>query len=109
MSTTDRDDELSKRLADTLERSLDSIDSATLMHLVHARQEALGRRTRLRRTVVGLALAASVAAVAVVPWYVQQRATTTTAEADMSYLAVDPQMLSDMDMLLALGESDVGA
>ncbi len=107
MSTTDRDDELSKRLADTLERSLDSIDSATLMHLAHARQEALGRRTRLRRTVVGLALAASVAAVAVVPWYVQQRA--TTADADLSYLAVDPQMLSDMDMLLALGESDVGA
>lgn len=107
MSTTDRDDELSKRLADTLERSLDSIDSATLMHLAHARHEALGRRTRLRRTVVGLALAASVAAVAVVPWYVQQRA--VKADADMSYLAVDPQMLSDMDMLLALGESDVGA
>lgn len=111
MNTPDHPDEFSRRLADTLERSLDAIDADTLAHLAHARRDALNHRARVRRVIGGLALAASIASVAVLPWYVSHQAQLQQqkADADMSYLTVDPQMLSDMEMLQVLGESGQGA
>jgi len=109
MSTPDRDDELSRRLAATLERSLDTIDADALAHLAHARRDAVNRRQRVRRVAGGLALAAGIAAIAVVPLFKQYSGqhVSQTPDGDMSYLAVDPQMLSDMDMLETLGEGSM--
>lgn len=112
MSTPDHPDEFSRRLADTLERSLDAIDADTLAHLAHARRDALNHRARVRRVIGGLALAAGIASVAVLPWYAghsSQKQQQQRADADMSYLAADPQLLADMDMLQVLGESGQGA
>ena len=109
MSTSDRDDELSRRLAETLERSLDTIDADALARLAHARRDAVNHRQRVRRVVGGLALAAGIAAIAVIPLFKHYSGlhSTQTPDGDMSYLAVDPQMLSDMDMLQTLGEGDM--
>ncbi len=106
MNGTDRDDELSRRLAATLERSLDTIDADALAHLAEARRHALAQRQKLRRVVGGLALAAGIAAIAVMPWLGRQQP-DAVATHDTSYLSVDPQLLADMEMLEVLGVDDM--
>lgn len=106
--TDERDDELNRRIAATLERSLDAIEPDALAHLAQARRHARDRRRRVRQVVGGFALAAGVAAVAITPWL--SRPTVDTAAApDMSYLSVDPQLLADMDMLEVLGTEEMSA
>lgn len=104
----EHDDELSRRLAATLDRSLDTIDADALARLAQARRHALDRRRRVRQVVGGFALAAGIAAVAVMPWLSK---TDTPASVDhigdTSYLAVDPQLLADMDMLEVLGTDEM--
>jgi len=102
MSSTDRDDELSRRLAATLERSLDHIDADALVHLAEARRHALGQRRKMRQLAGGLALAAGIAAIAVMPWLGRPQP-DAVATHDTGYLSVDPQLLVDMDMLEVLG------
>lgn len=106
MSSIDSNDELGRRLAATLERSLDDIDADALAHLAAARRHALGQRRKLKQVVGGFALAAGVAAIAVMPWLSQQRS-NTVATHDTSYLSVDPQLLADMDMLEVLGAHEM--
>lgn len=101
--TNEHDDELGQVLANTLERSLDDIDPQTLAHLAQARHRALQRRHR-RRVAGGLALAAGIAALAVLPMLSRQNQQGAT---DTSYLATDPQLLADMDMLEALGAGEM--
>ena len=109
MNTSDRDDELSRRLAATLERSLDTLDGDALARLAAARRDAVHHRQRVRRVVGGLALAAGIAAIAVVPLFKHQggHLAQPVVEGDMSYLTVEPQMLSDMEMLETLGEGSM--
>lgn len=99
---TDRDDELSRKLAATLEHSLDTIDADALAHLAEARRHALAQRQKMRQVMGGLALAAGIAAIAVMPWLGRQQP-AGVATTDASYLSVDPQLLADMDMLEVLG------
>lgn len=106
-----RDIELSRRIAATLDRSTGEIDAHTRAQLAALRHEAL-TRSRSRRVVLGVALAASVVAIVATPLVLHRHSSVTggvTATNDMAYLSADPQMLADMDMLLALGESPSGA
>jgi len=112
MSNLDNDAELTKALTASLDASLSRFDQETLAQLALARQKALYRQRNVRRGAVGLAAAATIAAVAVVPWYSNHK-TVDTANALVSggeLLDVDPQLLSDMDlvsdmeMIDALGE-----
>jgi hypothetical protein len=100
-----RDIELSRRIAETLDRSAAQIDAPTRARLAAIRHAALSRsRSRTRRAVAGLALAASLIAIVATPWMLQHRA-RVPAQGDAAYLNVDPEMLADMDMLQAIGES----
>ncbi len=98
-----RDIELSRRIAETLDRSAAEIDAPTRARLAAMRHEALSR-SRTRRAVAGLALAASLIAIVATPWMLQ-RSARVPAQGDAAYLNVDPEMLADMDMLQAIGES----
>jgi ferric-dicitrate binding protein FerR (iron transport regulator) len=103
--TIDRDETLSQRLAETLERSLDTIDADALAQLANARRHALDRRKRTRQVIGGFALAAGIAAIAVLPWL--SRPAPHDIAQDQSYLTVDPQLLADMDMLEVIGIGDM--
>lgn len=98
-----RDSELSRRIAETLDRSTAEIDPHTRARLAAIRHDALSR-SRTRRAVTGLALAASLLAIVATPWMLH-RSAQKTESGDAAYLSVDPEMLADMDMLQAIGES----
>ena len=96
-----RDAELAARLARALDRSVDLLDADARAHLAAARQRAL---TRTYRRVAGaVALAASILVLAAMPWMLQQHRAAGSAQ-DIAYMSVDPEMLADMDMLMAIGE-----
>jgi hypothetical protein len=97
-----RDAELAARLAQTLQNSTDALDADTRARLAAMRHQAL-TRSRTKRLVGGLALAASVLAIVSMPWMLRQQAHEKVAD-DAAYLSVDPEMLADMDMLQAIGE-----
>lgn len=108
--TSERDEQLSRQVADSLERSLDDLDEHTLAQLARARRTAINHRSYKREWMGGLAVAASVAALVVVPMVGQFDQTShqpDDLDLNMTYLQEDPQMLLDMEMLLAIGESDI--
>ena len=108
--TSERDEQLSRQVADSLERSLDDLDEHTLAQLARARRTAINHRSYKREWMGGLAVAASVAALVVVPMVGQFDQTShqpDDLDPNMTYLQEDPQMLLDMEMLLAIGESDI--
>lgn len=96
------DAELAARIARTLQHSSDALDADTRARLATLRHQALMRMRRQRIAGV-VALAASVLAIAAMPWMLRQQAHEKAKE-DTAYLSVDPEMLADMDMLLAIGE-----
>lgn len=107
---SERDEQLSRQVADSLERSLDDLDEHTLAQLARARRTAINHRSYKREWMGGLAVAASVAALVVVPMVGQFDQTSHQPDGldlNMTYLQEDPQMLLDMEMLLAIGESDI--
>ena len=96
------DIQLAQQLARTLESSSAALDAATVARLAALRVEALQSVARRRRAAAGLALAAGLAAAIAVPfWWHRQ---SEPAPVDLAYLSTDPEMLADMDMLLAVGE-----
>ena len=97
-----RDVELAAHLAQTLQNSADALDADTRARLAAIRHQAL-LRSRARRIVGGLALAASVLAIVSMPWMLRQPPQPQVTE-DAAYLSVDPEMLADMDMLQVIGE-----
>ena len=108
--TSERDEQFSRQVADSLERSLDDLDEHTLAQLARARRTAINHRSYKREWIGGLAVAASVAALVVVPMvgqFDQANPQPDAQDLNMSYLQEDPQMLLDMEMLLAIGESDI--
>ena len=108
--TSERDEQLSRQVADSLERSLDDLDEHTLAQLARARRTAINHRSYKREWMGGLAVAASVAALVVVPMvgqFDQAGHQPDDLDLNMTYLQEDPQMLLDMEMLLAIGESDI--
>lgn len=105
------DEEFSKRLAATLDKSVDTLDADTRARLAAMRRTALTRH-HSRRVIGGLALAASLALLILVPWSLRHSGSEHNpiggSAEDMAYLSVDPQMLEDMDMLQGLNELSDG-
>lgn len=112
---TEADEKLSRELVESLERSLDELDQETLLQLRQARAQALEHPWRKRQVIGSLAVAASVAALVIIPMSgslvesvnhdPQDIYTANEWDGNLSYLQEDPQMLLDMEMLLAIGES----
>jgi ferric-dicitrate binding protein FerR (iron transport regulator) len=107
-------DELERRLAATLERSLAQIDGDVAAALQAARRRALRRRWGG----AGLAVAAGIAALLLVPRLLppasetpvlaQQPLSTDSARWSLpdeyAHLEVDPELLADWELLEAIGE-----
>lgn len=101
-----RDAELAQSIAKTLDDSIDAFDADTRAQLAMMRHRAL-ENTRRKHIIGTVALAASVLALVATPWMLRQQTQTQSGE-DLAYLSVEPEMLADMDMLLAIGESTIG-
>jgi hypothetical protein len=104
-TTSNTNDEFTQRLTQTLDRSVADLDAETRLRLAAIRREALSQskwKSRAPRW-TGLAIAASLLAVISAPWFAHRH--TAPAHDEIGYLSVDPQMLEDMDMLQAIGES----
>ncbi|HET8710020.1 MAG TPA: hypothetical protein VFM32_01495 [Spongiibacteraceae bacterium] len=99
---SERDAELANRIAQALDDSVEALDADSRARLVMIRHRALAR-TRHQRIAGAVALAASVLVLVATPWMLRQH-TQDKAVEDVAYLSVDPEMLADMDMLLAIGE-----
>ena len=101
---TDDDPGFQKKLADTLERSLEKLDEGTLQQLQTIRQQVQQPTRRHWRPAV--AVAASVLMAVALPWLIQKQppAKEQGLMFGESYLSVDPDMLADWDMLEAIGE-----
>lgn len=99
--------ELSRRLSQSLERSLDSLDADTQQALQQIRRDALQppRRHNLRPAMM---IAASLVALVLVPWLALRQPEVAPDEsvlaAENSYLSEDPDLLADWEMLDAIGE-----
>jgi len=116
----DKPTEFERQLQQTLEHSLEQLDDNTVDQLQQARQQALLSATAndqfwLRPAMM---LAASLVALAVVPWlYLQQDNVGPTTVATVTdpgvnpppesqdYLQEDPDMLANWEMLAVLGET----
>lgn len=108
-------DELPRRLSQSLDRSLDSLDTETQQALQQIRRDILQppRRNNLRPAMM---IAASLVALVIVPWLALRQpevapdmATDMTTDtfdlaAENSYLSEDPDLLADWEMLDAIGE-----
>lgn len=102
-----RDQELAEQLAKTLDHSVDSLDLSIRRQLNQARQKALAseRRQQVWHKVIGVAMAAVIAGIVILPWPAQQHDTSlATKNIAAPAPTEDPEMLKDMDMLDAIGE-----
>lgn len=107
-STKAQDEELARQVAESLDSSLGNLDEYTLARLAKARRAALASSLHRRQWMGGVAIAASLAALIVIPIagrMGQPSIDVDSFEASMSYLQEDPQMFLDMEMLLAIGET----
>ena len=106
-------DELERRLAATLDRSLDRLDGERhdeiVVRLAQARRRALQRR---RAVLAGLAMAAGIGALLLVSnlptstetGLLPELAQRQLMDDDYVHLQVDPQLISDLEMLELIGE-----
>lgn len=103
-------DELPRRLSQSLDRSLDSLDTETQQALQQIRRDAL--QPRRRNLHPAMMIAASLVALVLVPWLALRQPDVTTQiatdesimPADTGYLSEDPDLLADWEMLDAIGE-----
>ena len=103
------DDKLAAQVTDTLDRSVRQLDDRTQKALAAARRRALlpasvdiPSPNKKYAHWAGLAVAATIAGVVIIPGALD-REYPAVGEDDFAYLAVDPQLLEDMEMLQALG------
>lgn len=104
---------LASTLRETLERAAGRHDPMLDAALTATRAQALSKTRHSRRAQAwwlagGLAIAASVAVVVVLPGLKAPASTSVSVVNLAAAPPVDPQMLEDMDLLLALGEDPNG-
>lgn len=97
------DAELAQRLARALDDSVDTFDADTCDQLAMSRHRALAYKRR-PQFATAVAIAASLLVLAAMPWMLRDQ-TQPKMHEDLEYLSVEPEMLADMDMLLAIGEA----
>lgn len=107
---SDPEDELARRIARTLDRSLDRLDPAVLDSLHAARRAAQAAPAHRRRWMAAsFAAAAGLAALAIVPWLLREPALAPAPPQVVMYLDVDPGLLENLELLEAIGdEPDAG-
>ena len=113
------DEKLAIALSQTLDKSLDDIDAVSLQRLKNARLQALHHSNRPARQWLSLSVAASVAALLLVPIMFQQLSSSkpdldlASQQAPFMQESLSPEVplslqeMDDLEMLMALEDSDV--
>ncbi|HOY23778.1 MAG TPA: hypothetical protein PK002_11530 [Cellvibrio sp.] len=110
---TPDDEKLAKVLSQTLDKSLDDIDAVSLQRLKHARVHALHQPIKRSRQWLPLSVAASIAALLLIPILVQplfdskQALDLASQDIFSQEVPLSSQELDDLEMLMALEDSDV--
>lgn len=104
------DEKFAARVSQTLDESLSDIDDLSLQRLKNARAHALNQSPKVSRKWVSLSVAASIAALLLIPIAAHQHLFMPSAEQDLDVLAQEvPYSMEEMDdieMLMALEDSD---
>lgn len=118
------DESLAVTLGQTLDKSLDDIDAVSLQRLKNARLQALHQSNKPARQWLPLSIAASLAALLLIPILFQQLSSSKqdldlasqqvpfvqenfSQESLAQEVPLSSQELDDLDMLMALEDSDV--
>lgn len=118
------DEKLAAILSQTLDKSLDDIDDISVQRLKNARLQALHQSNKPSRQWLPLSIAASVAALLLIPIMFQQLSSSTPnielaaqpipfiqegfVQENLSQeVPFSPQEMDDLEMLMALEDSDV--
>lgn len=113
------DENLVVTLSQTLDKSLDDIDVVSLQRLKNARLQALHQSNKSVRQWLPLSIAASVAALLLIPIMFQQLSSSKQdldlasqtipflQESLVQEVPLSSQELDDLEMLMALEDSDV--
>ncbi len=116
------DEKLALILSETLDKSLDDIDDLSLQRLKNARMQALQPSNKPARSWLPLSIAASLAALLLIPILGLQYMQSTNSELDLDVVAselpfsqeglaqeapLSSQEMDDLEMLMALEEIDV--
>lgn len=92
----------------SLDQSLDDIDELNLQRLKNARAKALSSSSKSKW--IALSAAASIAALLLIPIATQHFSNKATVDSDLEIAAQDiplsAEEMDDIDMLMALGDTD---
>jgi hypothetical protein len=106
----DQDKKLVVNLVQTLDESLDDIDELSLQRLKNARLKALNYSAKSTRKWVPLSVAASVAALLLIPVAIHQYSANSVGEQDVEIVSQDvpysAEEMDDIEMLMALEGGD---
>ena len=106
----DADHALLTAINQSLDKSLNDIDEVNLQRLKNARVKALASPSHLTRNWVPLSVAASVAALVLVPVLMHYQSTNTPADQEFEIvsqeLPISAEEMDDIDMLMALEDTD---
>jgi len=107
-------DELSSLIVNSLDKSLDDIDELSLYRLKNARSNALLVANKSSRKLVNLSIAASVAALLLVPVLLHQPMKFYASDQDSDLITqtlsqdgpLSPEEMDDVEMMMALEDTD---
>lgn len=101
---------LSDAIGQSLDKSLDQIDELDLQRLKHARKKALAGSPVVNRQWIGLSVAASIAVLLLVPVVINQQTESHAIAPELEVVSqempVSTEEMDDIDMLMALEDSD---
>ena len=108
ISDAQKNAQFAKVIANTLDKSLENVDAINLQRLGIARVHALSQKPSSSRKWIALSVAASLAAVLVVPyaWHQHNIAGDDELELFSQEILPDAQEMDDVDMLIALEDGD---
>jgi len=113
-SSLNNDSKADQKLIDainqSLDKSLDEIDELNLQRLRNARAKALNNSQAKNRKWVSLSVAASVAALLLIPVVLNQDSGNSNIEPELEIVSqeipVSAEEMDDLDMLMALEDTD---
>lgn len=104
------DQTLISAINQSLDKSLDEIDELNLQRLKNARAKAINNSPAKNRTWVPLSVAASVAALLLIPVVLNQDSGNSNIESELEIVSqetpISAEEMDDIDMLMALEDTD---
>ena len=97
-------------LAQALDKSLDDVDDLSLQRLKNVRAQALSQPVNASRKWISLSVAASVAALLLIPIVIHQSSSNSSSDQELEVVSQEVpysvEEMDDIEMLMSLEETD---